>query len=32
MKDVFISGDFGYFKRGKFEIVPEGKKIVLVKK
>ena len=32
MKDVSICGDLDYCKRGKYEIVPEGKKIVLVKK
>lgn len=31
-KDIEIYGDFGYSKKGKFEIVSESKKLVLVKK
>lgn len=31
-KDVEIYGDFRYSKNGKFEIVPESKRLVLVKK
>ena len=31
-KDVSIYGNFGYSKKGKFEIVPDSKKLVLVKK
>lgn len=31
-KEVDVYGDFGYSKNGKFEIIPESKRLVLVKK
>ena len=31
-KEVDLYGDFGYSKNGKFEIVPESKRLVLIKK
>ena len=31
-KQVDLYGDFGYSRNGKFEIIPESKRLVLVKR